>query len=444
MRPTLALPLLGLCTLALADRRGRGGGDDNDGDDNSSSVGPSASGSLAPSPSSSASSNSTSSSSGNSTLTGDTVCTGLMCITGVVNGSTTEYTLQSQDAATLGWMAMGFGTQMADSPMVIMWGNSDGSITISQRQAPAEVMPTLVSNPPRVATPMPSLSSLTGSNPKFVYTIATNTTGETDIIWAFGNVNPDNSAQDATLQQHLSSGPTSLDLSKSLSPSSGGNSTNSATPTVPAGSASIPLLPYQKYIVAHAILCVVGFLGFLPLGAILARWARTFTSVWFQGHWVVQFLFALPVIVAGVALGIAAVAKEGVPHVDDDHKRWGIALFVLYFVQITLGAVVHSIKPSSWTVERKRPLQNYFHALLGLLIIGIAFYQVRTGFRTEWVTATGRTPIPNAANIVWIVWVVLIPVLYFGGLAFLPRQFKQEHYAKPEPVPSTDADADRY
>lgn len=55
--------------------------------------------------------------------------------------------------------------------MVIMWANSDGSMTLSQRMAPAEVMPTVVSNPPRIATAQPSKSQLTGTNASFVYTI---------------------------------------------------------------------------------------------------------------------------------------------------------------------------------------------------------------------------------------------------------------------------------
>jgi len=41
---------------------------------------------------------------------------------------------------------------MADTPMVIMWPNSDGNITLSQRSAPSEVMPTVDKNPPRVAS----------------------------------------------------------------------------------------------------------------------------------------------------------------------------------------------------------------------------------------------------------------------------------------------------
>ena len=60
---------------------------------------------------------------------------------------------------------------MANTPMVIMWNNSDGSVTLSQRMAPAEVMPTVDSNPPRKASTDMSAVSLTGSKPQFAFTI---------------------------------------------------------------------------------------------------------------------------------------------------------------------------------------------------------------------------------------------------------------------------------
>jgi len=56
----------------------------------------------------------------------------------------------------------GFGSQMVNTPMVIMWSNSDGTITLSQRQAQREVMPTVVANPPRVATLNAALSNVSG------------------------------------------------------------------------------------------------------------------------------------------------------------------------------------------------------------------------------------------------------------------------------------------
>ncbi len=55
--------------------------------------------------------------------------------------------------------------------MVIMWPNSDGTITISQRSASGEAMPTLVSNPPRVAAVDAAASDLTASQPTLSFTI---------------------------------------------------------------------------------------------------------------------------------------------------------------------------------------------------------------------------------------------------------------------------------
>ena len=44
-------------------------------------------------------------------------------------------------------------------------------------------------------------------------------------------------------------------------------------------------------IIAHAIFCVVGFLFFLPAGALFARYLRTFVPgpIWFKTHAIFQF-----------------------------------------------------------------------------------------------------------------------------------------------------------
>jgi hypothetical protein len=357
-------------------------------------------------------------------LTGDTQCKTLMCISATVNGSTVQYTLQSTGSATLGWMAMGFGKEMVNSPMVIMWPNDDSTITLSQRSATSEAMPTVDSNPPRVATLSQTLSITIGNKPQFVYTIPANSDTQQDVIWAFGTSAPSSSAVDATIQQHLDSGTFTLDLTKAID----SNSTSS-NPTSSGGSdtVSIPLTSEQKLILAHAIISTIGFLLLLPVGAFIARYLRTFTPIWFKGHSTVQLFIAGPVIIIGVALGIRAVVQMDNVHLNDVHKKWGVAIFVLYFVQCALGAIIHTWKPKN---SLRRPAQNYLHAIMGLVIIGLAFYQVRTGYTTEWPLKTGRVT-PKAVNVVWYVWVVLLPVLYFAGLALLPRQFRQEQARPP-------------
>jgi Eukaryotic cytochrome b561 len=139
-------------------------------------------------------------------------------------------------------------------------------------------------------------------------------------------------------------------------------------------------------------------------------------------------------------------------------QRVGILVFGLYGVQVALGAIIHWLKPKSWTKGGTRPIQNYIHGILGVLIIGLALYQARTGYKTEWPRATGRSA-PNGVKIVWYIWAVvslsmgtkgnslgthqsirlqLLPVSYFAGLALLPRQFKQEKRSARLPNPSRE------
>jgi len=174
-------------------------------------------------------------------------------------------------------------------------------------------------------------------------------------------------------------------------------------------------------VVAHAIFCVVGFALFLPCGVLLARYLRTFTPTWYTGHWIAQFGIAGPTIIVGIVLGFEASGKIGAT-LWDNHKKTGLAVFVLYLVQCGVGAFIHYVKPKN---SRGRPPQNYFHAVFGLTIIALSMYQIRTGYKQEWPNFTGLA-VPKGVNTLWIVWCILLPILYAVGLWFLPKQYKQE------------------
>ncbi|KDR75941.1 hypothetical protein GALMADRAFT_516288 [Galerina marginata CBS 339.88] len=358
-------------------------------------------------------------------VTGDTQCGTLMCIQATVNGSSTTYVLSSLGKQKLGWMAMGFGNQMSNTPMVIMWINSDSSVTLSQRSAPTEAMPTVVQNPPRIAVKSLDLSIISSNKPQLAFSVATNGDTKQPIIFAYGTTVPSSFEADATLIQHLDYGTLTLDLTKQLPSSTTGTSPTTSPTAGSSDSFSFPLLPYQKLIVAHAIFCTVGFLLLLPIGALLARYLRTIVAgpTWFKGHWGVQFAIAGPTILIGVVLGIQSVNEAKALHLDDDHKRWGITIFILYFVQCGLGAFIHFVKKQN---RKRRPPQNYVHAVLGLAIIGLALYQVHSGYDHEWPSTTGRDPLPAGVKIIFWVWVVLLPVSYAIGLSFLPKQYRQE------------------
>ncbi|KAF8269293.1 hypothetical protein EI94DRAFT_1725757, partial [Lactarius quietus] len=179
-----------------------------------------------------------------------------MCIECSVEGSTARYVLRTLGTHKLGWMGVGFGRSMADSPMVVVWPSrgEDGnynSVTLSQRKAPYEVMPKPDPHPP------------------FVAKVSYINTWNAEV---------------------------------------GGG----------GGSASF----------VHGVLCTAGFLIVLPVGALVARYA----------------------------------------------KVGGVGLVLLYVVQCAIGTRVHRIP-----VESRTGAQSALMAILGAVIVLLAFIETWLG-----------------------------------------------------------------
>jgi len=202
--------------------------------------------------------------------------------------------------------------------------------------------------------------------------------------------------------------------------------------------------PPRSKLIAHATLCSIGFLIFLPVGVLIARYRST-NPFWFRMHQFTQ-VFAGTLIIAGFALGVnyTNTAYNGGISDVDHHKAIGIALFTLYLVEVLLGSLIHYFKPplfpssnpflSNYTSTSPpnplllRPPQNYLHAIMGLTIIILSFYQVRSGYRGMYPLWDGYDA-PNGVNVVWILWVCIFSVVYVAGLALLGVQWKREKEA---------------
>ncbi|KAJ8487440.1 hypothetical protein ONZ45_g14338 [Pleurotus djamor] len=214
----------------------------------------------------------------------------------------------------------------------------------------------------------------------------------------------------------------------------------------PQSSDHVALQPQEVLARNHALLCSIGYLVLLPLGTLFARYTRTFTNKWFYGHATWQLLIGGPVIFAGWALGTQIHNELGyttmvTPHsvnlthvihameLTNNLQKIGIAVMVLYVIQLILGIVIHFFKPT-WFGGR-RPPQNYFHAIIGLAMLALAAYQVHLGLTQEWVLASGGLhQVPMSAVSAWIALIVIFWVLYMLGLALLPRQYKREEDAR--------------
>ncbi|CAE6480024.1 unnamed protein product [Rhizoctonia solani] len=371
--------------------------------------------------------------------TGGSFCGTLVCVSGMISGSNTIYTLNTTASfANVGWMAVGFGQRMVGSPMVIMWANDDGSLVLSQREATAHSQPQVVSSPPRVATVRSDLSTLTGSAVTFSFSMPSSGQTSENMIYAFGRTKPNSNSVSATLNQHSTTGTFTLDLtgnvadpSASGSPSGTGSPTATATlalPTQTGGSEplNIPYTTAEKKLLAHGVLSALGFCFFLPIGVLQARFLRIWWPMWFKTHWIVQAGLAGPFIVAGFALAVNVVQEAGMRHFNDKHTIIGLVLFLLYVCQALYGLIIHLVKNP---YRRRRPVQNYGHAILGLGVIALSLYQVWLGFNHEWPSATGRDKPAQGLRTFWIVWVVVLGGAYVIGLALLPKQYRAERYA---------------
>ncbi|KAL9710409.1 hypothetical protein Ac2012v2_006710 [Leucoagaricus gongylophorus] len=190
-----------------------------------------------------------------------------------------------------------------------------------------------------------------------------------------------------------------------------------------------PLSPIEQQVKTHAILSSIGFLVLLPIGALVARYSRNFTTKWLLPHWIIQFVIAGPIIFAGWALGYkSAQVLQPVPptHFFDTHLKCGLALLILYLIQLVLGLSAHFFKFRHQLHGHRAP-HNYIHAAVGIAIFILAAYQMHYGLYTEWPIRTGGLHVvPSAAKHAWIALIVIFWVLYAMGLSLLPRQLRQE------------------
>jgi len=330
----------------------------------------------------------------------------------------------------VGWMALGFGRSMIIAPLVILWKDTTtGETIVSQRAASDFVMPTVVANPNPVATPLSYRANTNSSAMTLSFSVPSTTETRQNLIWAWCKTPPAGNTVDATIVQHDDEGSLVMNLANPLpNYNDGPTSSEAATPTTAPvntyGDDTIPLTSSMKIFIAHGVFLTLGFMVILPLGALQARLFRTIVpgKWWFRAHWIMQWPVTTFLITIGFALGVSEVNKLHTGQLNSTHKKWGLVLVCLYIVQCSLGGFIHFIKSAK---QSRRPPQNYGHAALGIMIIGLSFWQVYTGLMQEW-PRIGGTPVPMVIWTWWKVWTVMIPIMYTCGLVLLPRQYRLE------------------
>ncbi|PFH52356.1 hypothetical protein AMATHDRAFT_139927 [Amanita thiersii Skay4041] len=403
-----------------------------------------------------------------SALKGASGCGYYICVNATYDGHTVtcKWILGIDELTSLkqptGWLALGFGRRMAGSQMVAMWDNGDGSVTLSQRYATGhrEPLPILTNKFPRRAVPVkPRRTSWHPPNSTTVaFRIPANKTllqsedPTEHLIWAYSKVKPLMRYETALLHAHYAAGMIALDVTKDIpdieelpEPHTTHHHVSHTTeelpkPTtlpeasidqqLPPSTADItdlvtptgPIKHRDTIILAHGFFVSLGFLVILPSGSLIARFCRTMTPKWFKVHQTMNMLVALPVITIGWLLGPVAVFQHQAEHFLDAHQICGVLLLALYYLQITLGRYIHRNRAMN---VRPHPPSNILHVVLGLTVIALAFFQVRSGWY-KYEEVTGGQVISQWWRDAWGFLIVLVPLAYLGGLVLLPKQFDQE------------------
>jgi len=133
--------------------------------------------------------------------------------------------------------------------------------------------------------------------------------------------------------------------------------------------------PNNSLIVAHGALMFVAFGIAAPLAVALSRYGRG--RDWMQSHW--WLMLAVGVIAfAAFWLAFSYIFITQIPNFmpSDPHSILGLIILVLFFTQVILGAINHSL----YTPARKStPIQNWVHIVLGYLIILLGGANVAVG-----------------------------------------------------------------
>ncbi|KAH9170948.1 hypothetical protein EDB89DRAFT_1975460 [Lactarius sanguifluus] len=372
-----------------------------------------------------------------------------MCIECDLNGATARYVLRSTGVQTLGWMAIGFGHNMADSPMVIVWPSHDAdgvvdSVTLSQRKSPYETMPTPDPKPPFAAKLSLSDTSVTGEYPQIAFTRRAPKDGIQNIIWAFSRTPPESADADTHISIHQRIGRGTLNLTRTapapaepvppaLPPSTTAESSGSVTTAgyeeseekakgereseTNGGSERPDRGGFANLM--HGAFCTAGFLIIIPSGVLVVQYAKmTGSSRAFQLHRLLQLHLAGGFITGGTLayLFMDNDASDGAVA----HKAGSTNLLLLYFMQCAYGSQVYR---TPW--QSRTRMHRVLLAGLGATIVLLAVYQtwlglVAAGHDTPvWLTllfvSVASRKERSADGHVRIALVCLFPVCFWRG-----------------------------
>lgn len=362
-------------------------------------------------------------------LTSDSHCGSNYCFTALYDASKSSinYTLVvPQGNQQIGWWAVAQGTQMVGANMAINWINADMSVTTSHRSTTAQVMPTEAGVTVQSFSVNSDVSKTSASETVWSWNMpmpANAQANSVSHVFAMSPTSPSSSSTGATLVKHNrhDTGIT-LDLTKAYTgaapaglasaTSSNGGDSGETYGSSDSSDGSRELNKTNNLYIAHMVFMIIGWMICFPAGILIARYGRTFFT-WFPKHRMINTIGFVAVFI-GFFLAIGAVASDGGPHFSNTHEKLGLAMFILLFAQIALGALSHSLKQ-----RRNTRIVGFIHIPFGLILFGLSVYQIHEGFE-EWDWGP-----PSYASYIIYAWAGVMALVYLAGFALLPKELRQ-------------------
>lgn len=334
----------------------------------------------------------------------------------------------------LGWIAIGHGTRMSNSRMMITWpvGEKDeeNGWVISYRSATGHMLPKSL----RISE-KETLLKINQTNANNDSTVSFNfirplILGPSDtlsrkpaqrFVWAVSSSRPLGMESDGRILYHdLGYGRVNLNLNEKLLPNG----------TIRSETESLRDLTHSYrhdgLITVHATVLSVAWIFCAPAAVLSARFMRANSSRWVKIHWI---LHTFTVIFTLIGIICAAFAVGAGSHLDSHQKKMGFFVVVGMLFQVFEGYAIHTFSKKS---DTRRALQNWLHIIFGCSLIILSWATIVSGIK-EWEAQGRGTPV--SVSVIMGLAVGLALVLYAMGLFRTKRdQNKSESEKKILPM----------
>ncbi|CAM6125239.1 unnamed protein product [Calypogeia fissa] len=315
------------------------------------------------------------------------------------------------------WYGMGFNSvnQMAGTDAIIFWLSPSSNLPVWGNYYLS----------------VPDISGVNVDNTKLTYKTKPQVIVEASSLYLVYEVEETNAGQ-FLCQNFVMGQPSDVPTGDKISGQQQHQGESSVIINFVTGSAIINTLNVDGKRRTHGILNIIGWGVLLPIGTIVARYARGFDPLWFYFHAVCQVI-GYGFVLAGLITGIKLY--EQLPGVGaGDHRALGIFLFVLATIQIS--AIL--IRP-----KREAKLRRYWnwgHWWLGRFALVIAAANIFVGIHLANASSTWRIGYGVVLGVELFVVVVLEILLWVNyarskNESQLPQTAMQDRNTNGAPAP---------